>query len=165
MSAALNLARESFMMVDPVWMQPSLQPCAWVLCIHICQVLVGMWLTYCWYAQYNVCIDASDHKFIPFLFSFSRGGVMLVHDIHKNKTRVINFQGTAPKTLKEEMLQNVSELKVIKRWGEGCHSLLLIMFFRFIILLHPFRQVCTWECQVCSEVYTRLTACMGGNKL
>ncbi|XP_035518399.1 glutathione hydrolase 7-like [Morone saxatilis] len=39
------------------------------------------------------------------------GGVMLVHDIHKNETRVINFQGTAPKTLKEEMLQNVSELK------------------------------------------------------
>ncbi|XP_027134719.1 glutathione hydrolase 7-like isoform X2 [Larimichthys crocea] len=39
------------------------------------------------------------------------GGVMMVHDIHKNKTRVINFQGTAPKNLKEEMLQNVSELK------------------------------------------------------
>ncbi|XP_070814249.1 glutathione hydrolase 7-like [Chaetodon trifascialis] len=39
------------------------------------------------------------------------GGVMLVHDIHKNETRVINFQGTAPKMLKEEMLQNVSEVK------------------------------------------------------
>ncbi len=38
---------------------------------------------------------------------------MLVHDIQKNETRVINFQGTAPETLKEEMLQNVSELKVI----------------------------------------------------
>lgn len=38
---------------------------------------------------------------------------MLVHDIAKNKTKVINFQGAAPKTLKEEMLQNVSELKVI----------------------------------------------------
>uniref|UniRef100_A0A8C4E405 Gamma-glutamyltransferase 7 n=1 Tax=Dicentrarchus labrax TaxID=13489 RepID=A0A8C4E405_DICLA len=37
------------------------------------------------------------------------GGVMLVHDIHKNKTRVIHFQGTAPKALKEEMLQNISE--------------------------------------------------------
>lgn len=37
---------------------------------------------------------------------------MLVHDIHRNKTRVISFQGTAPKTLKEEMLKNVSELKV-----------------------------------------------------
>ncbi|KAI9546403.1 hypothetical protein NQZ68_027572 [Dissostichus eleginoides] len=35
-----------------------------------------------------------------------RGGVMLVHDI-----RVIDFQGSAPKTLKEEMLQNVSEVK------------------------------------------------------
>ncbi|KAG8007418.1 Glutathione hydrolase 7 [Nibea albiflora] len=39
------------------------------------------------------------------------GGVMMVHNIHKNETRVINFQGTAPKNLKEEMLQNVSELK------------------------------------------------------
>ncbi|XP_051271044.1 glutathione hydrolase 7-like [Dicentrarchus labrax] len=39
------------------------------------------------------------------------GGVMLVHDIHKNKTRVIHFQGTAPKALKEEMLQNISEVK------------------------------------------------------
>ncbi|XP_059184355.1 glutathione hydrolase 7-like isoform X1 [Centropristis striata] len=39
------------------------------------------------------------------------GGVMLVHDVHKNETRVINFQGTAPKTLKEEMLQNDSKLK------------------------------------------------------
>lgn len=38
---------------------------------------------------------------------------MLVHDIHKNETRVINFQGTAPKALKEEMLRNVSELKVM----------------------------------------------------
>lgn len=44
-----------------------------------------------------------------------RGGVMLVHDIRKNKTRVIDFQGSAPKTLKEEMLQNVSEVKVILR--------------------------------------------------
>lgn len=39
--------------------------------------------------------------------------MMMVHDIRKNETRVIDFQGTAPKTLKEEMLQNVSELKVI----------------------------------------------------
>lgn len=38
---------------------------------------------------------------------------MLVHDSHKNETRVINFQGTAPTTLKEEMLHDVSELKVM----------------------------------------------------
>ncbi|XP_039972503.1 glutathione hydrolase 7-like isoform X2 [Xiphias gladius] len=38
-------------------------------------------------------------------------GVMLVHDIHKNETKVINFQGTAPKALTEEMLQNVLELE------------------------------------------------------
>ncbi|XP_041802153.1 glutathione hydrolase 7-like [Chelmon rostratus] len=47
----------------------------------------------------------------PHMSGVGGGGVILVHDIHKNKTRVINFQGTAPKTLKEEMLQNVSELK------------------------------------------------------
>lgn len=56
---------------------------------------------------------SDDHKFILWSFSFCRGGVMLVHDIAKNETKVINFQGAAPKTLKEEMLQNVSELKVI----------------------------------------------------
>ncbi|XP_044076082.1 glutathione hydrolase 7-like isoform X1 [Siniperca chuatsi] len=47
----------------------------------------------------------------PHVSGVGGGGVMLVHDINKNETRVINFQGTAPKTLKEEMLQNVSELK------------------------------------------------------
>ncbi|XP_056293328.1 glutathione hydrolase 7-like [Pseudoliparis swirei] len=39
------------------------------------------------------------------------GGVMLVHDIQRNKTTVINFQGTSPKALTEEMLKNVSQLK------------------------------------------------------
>ncbi|KAI3369521.1 hypothetical protein L3Q82_007731 [Scortum barcoo] len=48
----------------------------------------------------------------PHVSGVGGGGVMLVHDIHKNETRVINFQGTAPETLKEEMLENASELKV-----------------------------------------------------
>ncbi|XP_023254819.1 glutathione hydrolase 7-like [Seriola lalandi dorsalis] len=39
------------------------------------------------------------------------GGVILLHDIHKNETKVINFQGTAPKALTEAVLQNVSELE------------------------------------------------------
>ncbi|KAI4827589.1 hypothetical protein KUCAC02_030974 [Chaenocephalus aceratus] len=47
----------------------------------------------------------------PHVSGVGGGGVMLVHDIRKNKTRVIDFQGSAPKTLKEEMLQNVSEVK------------------------------------------------------
>ncbi|XP_044206210.1 glutathione hydrolase 7-like [Thunnus albacares] len=47
----------------------------------------------------------------PHVSGIGGGGVMLVHDIHKNETRLINFQGTAPKTLKEEMLQNGLELK------------------------------------------------------
>ncbi|XP_063766706.1 glutathione hydrolase 7-like [Eleginops maclovinus] len=47
----------------------------------------------------------------PHVSGVGGGGVMLVHDIRKNKTGVIDFQGSAPKTLNEEMLQNVSELK------------------------------------------------------
>ncbi|XP_029288120.1 glutathione hydrolase 7-like isoform X2 [Cottoperca gobio] len=47
----------------------------------------------------------------PHVSGVGGGGVMLVHDIQKNETRVISFQGTAPTTLKEEMLQNVLELK------------------------------------------------------
>uniref|UniRef100_A0A3P8U6T4 Glutathione hydrolase n=1 Tax=Amphiprion percula TaxID=161767 RepID=A0A3P8U6T4_AMPPE len=47
----------------------------------------------------------------PHVSGVGGGGVMLVHDIHKNQTRVINFQGTAPKTFRKEMLHNVSGLK------------------------------------------------------
>ncbi|KAK2862521.1 hypothetical protein Q5P01_002054 [Channa striata] len=47
----------------------------------------------------------------PHVSGVGGGGVMMVHDIQKNETRVINFQGTAPKTLREEMLHNISELK------------------------------------------------------
>ncbi|XP_038551923.1 glutathione hydrolase 7-like isoform X1 [Micropterus salmoides] len=47
----------------------------------------------------------------PHVSGIGGGGVMLVHDIHRNETRVIHFLGSAPKTLKEEMLQNVSEVK------------------------------------------------------
>uniref|UniRef100_A0A8C2ZGV4 Glutathione hydrolase n=1 Tax=Cyclopterus lumpus TaxID=8103 RepID=A0A8C2ZGV4_CYCLU len=42
----------------------------------------------------------------PHVSGVGGGGVMLVHDIHGNKTTVINFQGTSPKALTEEMLQN-----------------------------------------------------------
>ena len=38
---------------------------------------------------------------------------MLIHDTRKNQTKVTNFQGTAPKALKEEMLQNILELEVL----------------------------------------------------
>ncbi|CAK6958369.1 glutathione hydrolase 7-like [Scomber scombrus] len=47
----------------------------------------------------------------PHVSGIGGGGVMMVHDIHSNKTRLIHFLGTAPTTLKEEMLQNGSELK------------------------------------------------------
>ncbi|XP_053171460.1 glutathione hydrolase 7-like [Scomber japonicus] len=47
----------------------------------------------------------------PHVSGIGGGGVMMVHDIHSNKTRLINFLGTVPTTLKEDMLQNGSELK------------------------------------------------------
>lgn len=39
---------------------------------------------------------------------------MLIHKVRQNETRVINFQGSAPNGLREEMLRNASEQKVIK---------------------------------------------------
>uniref|UniRef100_I3KWT6 Gamma-glutamyltransferase 7 n=1 Tax=Oreochromis niloticus TaxID=8128 RepID=I3KWT6_ORENI len=43
------------------------------------------------------------------LFPHCRGGIMLVHDIHRNETRVINFLGSAPKAFRTEALHNVSQ--------------------------------------------------------
>jgi len=43
---------------------------------------------------------------------------MLIHDMQRNETRVINFQGSAPRTIKEEMLRNASEIKVMEGQGE-----------------------------------------------
>lgn len=45
---------------------------------------------------------------------------MLVHKIRQNETRVISFQGSAPNALREEMLQNVSEVKVIMQMCRAC---------------------------------------------
>uniref|UniRef100_G3P745 Glutathione hydrolase n=1 Tax=Gasterosteus aculeatus aculeatus TaxID=481459 RepID=G3P745_GASAC len=53
----------------------------------------------------------------PHVSGVGGGGVMLVHDLHRKETRVIDFQGTAPKALKEVMLQNVSGLKAGLRVG------------------------------------------------
>ncbi|XP_037535057.1 glutathione hydrolase 7-like [Nematolebias whitei] len=47
----------------------------------------------------------------PHVSGVGGGGVMLIHKIRQNETRAINFQGSAPKGLREEMLQNVSEIK------------------------------------------------------
>uniref|UniRef100_A0A667XWC0 Glutathione hydrolase 7-like n=1 Tax=Myripristis murdjan TaxID=586833 RepID=A0A667XWC0_9TELE len=47
----------------------------------------------------------------PHVSGIGGGGLMLVHDIHKKETRVINFQETAPYALKEEMLHSDLELK------------------------------------------------------
>ncbi|XP_061731613.1 glutathione hydrolase 7-like isoform X2 [Nerophis ophidion] len=42
----------------------------------------------------------------PHVIGIGGGGVMLVHDTRKNETKVLDFQGVAPKGLKEEMLQS-----------------------------------------------------------
>lgn len=36
---------------------------------------------------------------------YHSGGVMLVHDIRKNETRVIDFRETAPSAIHEDMMQ------------------------------------------------------------
>ncbi|XP_029990148.1 glutathione hydrolase 7-like [Sphaeramia orbicularis] len=47
----------------------------------------------------------------PHVTGMGGGGVMLVHDLRMDETRVIHFQGTAPKALKEQMLQSVSDVQ------------------------------------------------------
>lgn len=46
---------------------------------------------------------------LVFLFS---GGVMLVHNIRKNETRVIDFRETAPFAIHEDMLQTNLDINV-----------------------------------------------------
>uniref|UniRef100_A0A3Q2GFH0 Gamma-glutamyltransferase 7-like n=1 Tax=Cyprinodon variegatus TaxID=28743 RepID=A0A3Q2GFH0_CYPVA len=45
----------------------------------------------------------------PHVSGVGGGGVMLVHNARQNRTKVINFQGSAPKALTENMVQNVSD--------------------------------------------------------
>nr|XP_057940390.1 glutathione hydrolase 7 [Doryrhamphus excisus]XP_057940391.1 glutathione hydrolase 7 [Doryrhamphus excisus] len=46
----------------------------------------------------------------PHTSGLGGGGVMLVHDIRKNETRVIDFRETAPSAIREELLQTNLEL-------------------------------------------------------
>ncbi|XP_062871921.1 glutathione hydrolase 7 [Trichomycterus rosablanca] len=45
----------------------------------------------------------------PHTSGIGGGGVMLVHDIRKNESRIIDFRETAPSGLREEMLQNLDQ--------------------------------------------------------
>ncbi|KAI3357658.1 hypothetical protein L3Q82_016065 [Scortum barcoo] len=47
----------------------------------------------------------------PHTSGIGGGGVMLVHDIRKNETRVIDFRETAPTAMHEDMLQTNLDLK------------------------------------------------------
>ncbi|XP_021169769.2 glutathione hydrolase 7 isoform X1 [Fundulus heteroclitus] len=47
----------------------------------------------------------------PHVSGVGGGGVMLVHDSRRNQTKVINFQGSAPQALTEDMVQNASDVK------------------------------------------------------
>lgn len=57
---------------------------------------------------------------------------MMVHDIQKNVTRVIHFQGTAPNTLREEMLPNVLQLKVIRKKWRGSGGTIHHFLFHYV---------------------------------
>ncbi|KAK5623377.1 hypothetical protein CRENBAI_015395 [Crenichthys baileyi] len=47
----------------------------------------------------------------PHMSGVGGGGVMLIHDSRRNQTKVINFQGSAPKTLTEDVVQNASDIR------------------------------------------------------
>lgn len=102
---------------------------------------------------------------------------MLVHDIRKNETRVIDFRETAPTAIHEEMM--LSNLDHYVRHFSGvlsytCRSLLreqktvelslfcgeINMCTRFL-LLH-FSLACWWVYQACSVGCTRHTSSMAG---
>ena len=58
----------------------------------------------------------------PSLFCVSpSGGVMLVHDIRRNKSHLIDFRESAPGALREEALQRSWETKVGRSWW-GCRG-------------------------------------------
>lgn len=52
---------------------------------------------------------------IVLISSLNSGGVMLVHDIRKNESRVIDFRETAPSAIREEMLQFNLEERVRRK--------------------------------------------------
>lgn len=56
--------------------------------------------------------DTDYYSLLFFFFSLGSGGLMLVHDIRNNKSRVIDFRETAPSAIQEEMLQQNLEEKV-----------------------------------------------------
>lgn len=47
----------------------------------------------------------------PHASGLGGGGMMLVHDMHRNETKVLQFQGAIPKALRWENVQNMSVLK------------------------------------------------------
>lgn len=93
---------------------------------------------------------------------------MLVHDIRKNQTRVIDFRETAPSAIHEEMLlknldlnvsvffrfHHVSEIKILKVFAFDKSVPLL--------LLSHYSQVCLWEYQACLAGFIRHTNSTAG---
>lgn len=53
---------------------------------------------------------------------------MLVHDIRKNESRVIDFRETAPSGLREEMLQDLEQK--VNMFSESKGVLTLVVLFR-----------------------------------
>lgn len=79
------------------------------------------------------------------------GGVMLVHDIRKNETRVIDFRETAPLAIDEKMLltdlqDNVRNysggLFIIPIWGCSESLVTLLIIYALFTLHWHFRMAC-----------------------
>ncbi len=106
------------------------------------------------------------------------GGVMLVHDIRKNETRVIDFRETAPSAIHEEMLQTNLDLHVRQLfccmlvitvrclvWEQK--TVILFLFSGVVnvgTLFSPlhFSLAYWWEYQACSVGCIRHTSSMAG---
>ena len=101
---------------------------------------------------------------------------MLVHDIRKNQTRVIDFRETAPSAIHEDMLQTnldltVSDFFVYPFYDSEMLSMRTennVLCFNAVVnvcilfLLLHFSLVCWWEYQAHSVDCIRHTSSMAG---
>lgn len=94
------LASRSCRNKGPAWMPPSLPFSAWESSTPTLLVLEGEMTK--WHILVVSWIRSQSQSLLCVLF-FS-GGVMLVHSIRKNETRVIDFRETAPSSIHEDLL-------------------------------------------------------------
>lgn len=112
------------------------------------------------------------------------GGVMLVHDIRNNESRIIDFRETAPSGIHEGMMLNLSQrvklyLDLLSSWLKcvpsyddienpkqinqcKCFHSIFTVLQSLMCLFPSFSQVCQWLFQACSADYIKLISCMEG---